>query len=274
VKGAWRRPGAYLVAIYIAIHVVFVTFPILWLVLGSIKSRFAALRSPPTLFFEPTYEAFGKIFAGGLVGVFGNSVTIGAINVALALLLGVPAAYALARMRGPVRKNVAFWILSIRLAPAFGLVIPLYALMRGLGLLDTLAAVVIAHLTINLPFAIWLMMSYFDDLPVETEEAAVIDGANRFQVLWHVLLPVSAPMLVAVSMLVFVFSWNEFLFAFILTSSDAQTVPALIASLAGTMSFDWPLISALSVSALLPALLVVVIAQRFIAKGLTMGSVQ
>jgi ABC-type glycerol-3-phosphate transport system permease component len=273
MRPSWRHPGTWLVAGYIAVYLVFVALPIAWLALGSLKSRFEALRTPPRVIFEPTFVAYDKIFAGGLADVFVNSVTIGAVNVVLALLLGVPAAYALARMRGPVRKNIAFWILSIRLAPAFALVIPLYTLMRLLGLLDTLTAVVIAHLTINLPFAIWLMMSYFADLPVETEEAAIVDGASRVQVLWYVLLPTSAPMLVAVSLLVFVFSWNEFLFAFILTSSQAQTVPALIASLAGTMSFDWPLISALSVSALLPAFLVVVLAQRSITRGLTMGAV-
>jgi multiple sugar transport system permease protein len=146
--------------------------------------------------------------------------------------------------------------------------------MRSVGLLDTTAAVVIAHLTINLPLAIWLMMSYFDELPVETEEAAIIDGANRLQVLRHVVLPVSGPMIVAVSLLVFVFSWNEFLFAFILTSSNAQTVPALIASLAGTMNFDWPLMSAMSVSALLPAFIVMLFAQRHITEGLTMGAIK
>lgn len=269
-----RRAEAWLLGGFISVYVVFVLFPLLWLALGAFKSRFESLRSPPTLIFTPTFEAFQKVFAGGFGGVFGNSVTIAVANVALALILGVPAAYALSRMHGAPRRNLAFWVLSIRLAPAFGLVIPLYAFMRSIGLLDTLWAVIVAHLTINLPLAIWLMMSYFDDLPRDIEEAAIIDGATRFGVLRYVVLPISGPMLIAVSMLVFVFSWNEFLFAFILTSSDAQTVPALIASLAGTMNFDWPLMSALSVSALVPAFLVVLFAQRHITEGLTAGAVK
>ncbi|MFO7545086.1 MAG: carbohydrate ABC transporter permease [Trueperaceae bacterium] len=269
-----RRAGNWILGAFIGVYLAFVLLPILWLALGSLKSRFESLRSPPALIFQPTYEAFQKVLFGGVGQVFGNSVTIAGVNVLLSLLLGIPAAYALSRMRGPARKNLAFWVLSIRLAPAFGLVIPLYVFIRGIGLIDTLGAVIVAHMTISLPLAIWLMMSYFDDLPVDIEEAAIIDGANRLGVLWWVVIPLSGPMIVAVSLLVFVFSWNEFLFAFILTSSDAQTVPALIASLAGTMAFDWPLMSAISVTALLPAFVVVLFAQRLIAEGLTMGAVK
>ena len=276
-----RRParkrlkwGNAFVTVYLAVYLVFVLFPIVWLVLGSLKSRYEALLVPPKLLFRPTFLAFDKILSGGLLHVFGNSLSIGLANVALAMLLGIPAAYGLSRMRGAARDNIAFWILSIRMAPAFGLVIPIYALMRGLHLLDTLPAVIVAHLTINLPLAVWLLLSYFDELPEDMEEAALIDGASRLQALTRVILPLSGPMLVAVALLVFVFSWNEFLFAFILTSSRAQTVPALIASLAGTMNFDWPLMSAISVAALVPAFIVVFLAQRSITEGLTMGAIK
>ena len=274
MKRAWRRPGTWLLAGFIGIYVTFVLLPLAWLALGAFKTRFESLRSPPSLIFTPTLEAFEKVVAGGFGRVFVNSLTVAGSNVALALLFGIPAAYALSRMHGPVRRNLAFWVLSIRLAPAFGLVIPLYAFMRSVGLLDTVGAVIVAHLTINLPLAIWLMMSYFDDLPTDIEEAAIIDGASRLGVLRWVVLPISGPMIIAVSMLVFVFSWNEFLFAFILTSSDAQTLPALIAGLAGTMNFDWPLMSALSITALVPAFLVVLFAQRHITEGLTTGAVK
>ena len=271
-----RRPrwSSLLIGSYLGVYLVFVLFPILWLLLGSLKSRYEALLVPPKLIFRPTLVAFEKILSGGLLHVFGNSLTIGLANVVLAMLLGIPAAYGLSRMRGKARDNISFWILSIRMAPAFGLVIPIYALMRGIGLLDTLPAVIIAHLTINLPLAVWLLLSYFDELPEDMEEAAMIDGATRLQTLTHVILPLSGPMLVAVALLVFVFSWNEFLFAFILTSSQAQTVPALIASLAGTMNFDWPLMSAISVAALAPAFVVVFFAQRSITEGLTMGAIK
>ncbi|UCH25621.1 MAG: carbohydrate ABC transporter permease [Trueperaceae bacterium] len=266
--------GRLLVGGYIVIYLIFVLFPILWLLLGSLKSRYESLLMPPRIIFEPTFLAYEKLLFGGLLHTFGNSITIALINVLLALVFGVPAAYALSRMRGSVRKNVSFWILSIRMAPAFGVVLPIFVFMRSLNLLDTITAVIIAHLTINLPLAIWLLLGYFDELPQDIEDAALIDGANHLQVLWRVLLPVSRPMLIAVALLVFVFSWNEFLFAFILTSSEAQTVPALIASLAGTMNFDWPLMSAISVSALLPAFLVVFFAQRHITEGLTLGAVR
>ena len=194
-----RRPrwAGLLVGGYLTVYLVFVLFPILWLLLGSLKTRYEALLVPPRLIFRPTMLAFEKILSGGLLHVFGNSLTIGLANVALALLLGIPAAYGLSRMRGPARDNISFWILSIRMAPAFGLVIPIYALMRGLGLLDTLPAVIIAHLTINLPLAVWLLLSYFDELPEDMEEAAMIDGCSRLRTIWTIVIPLSMPAIAA-----------------------------------------------------------------------------
>lgn len=262
------------VTLYLSLYLVFVLFPIAWLAIGSLKTRSDALAYPPKLIFRPTVEAYEKLFATGVMAVFGNSLQIALTTVTVTLLLGVPAAYGLSRTRSRARQRISSWLLSLRMVPAFGVALPIYTLMRSLGLLDTITAVIIAHLTINLPFAIWLLLGYFDELPEEIEEAAMLDGASPLQVLMLMVLPLSKPMLVAVSILVFLFSWNEFLFAFMLTSSEAQTVPALIASLAGTMNFDWPLMSAISLFALMPAFLFVFFAQRSITQGLTMGAVK
>lgn len=271
---ARRRVTTVLVYAFLLGYLVFVLFPLVWLLLSSFKTRQDALALPPRLVFTPTWEAWEKLFTAGILQPFGNSLLVALTNIVVALALAVPAAYTLARMRGPAKEQLSFWVLSTRMAPAFGVVVPIYTMMRLLGLLDTRLAVTLAHLAFNLPFAMWLLMRYFEDLPTELEEAALVDGATRWGALRHAVLPPSLPMIVAVGILIFVFSWNEFILAFILTSTEARTVPALVASLAGTMSFDWPLICAVSAGAMVPAFGLVFVVQRHITKGLTLGAVQ
>jgi ABC-type glycerol-3-phosphate transport system permease component len=259
---------------FLAAMLVFVLFPLVWLALGSFKSRYDALALPPRLIFEPTFEAYTKIVAGGFIRAFGNSLTIALINVVLALAIGTPAAFALTRMRGRVRNDLSFWVLSIRMAPLFAVILPLYVLFKSVGLLDTKLAVALAHLTLTLPLAVWMLMTYFRSLPVELDQAAMIDGASPLQILLLIIVPISRPMLASVAIIVFIFSWNEFLLAFILTARDAQTVPVAVAGLAGTMTFDWPLIAAIAVSSMIPAFIFVGFAQRHIVTGLAAGAVK
>ena len=259
---------------FLGIVLVFILFPLVWLALGSLKSRHEALAVPPTVIFDPNFEAYAKIVAGGFLNAFRNSLTIALINVVLALGLGTPAAYALTRMTGPAQENLSFWVLSIRMAPVFAVILPLYVLFRSLGLLDTRFAVALAHLTLTLPLAVWMLMTYFRSLPIEMDEAATLDGASHRQILLHIIVPMSRPMLASVAIVVFIFSWNEFLLAFILTSRNAQTVPVLVARLAGTMSFDWPLIAAVSLCSMIPAFFFVGFAQRHIVSGLASGAVK
>lgn len=253
---------------------VFVVFPLVWLALASLKTRAAALEVPPTLIFTPSFDAYQTIIASGLIDAFGNSFMIAATNVTLSLVIGVPAAYALARMRGALQENLSFWVLSIRLAPLFAIILPLYVLFQQIGLLDTRLAVALAHLTLTLPLSVWLLMTYFRALPVDLDEAAMLDGARPWQTLVLVIVPIARPMIASVAVIVFIFSWNEFLLAFFLTSRDAQTVPVVVAGLAGTMSFDWPLIAAISICSMVPALIFVSFAQRHIVEGLASGAVK
>lgn len=260
---------------FLGATLVFVLFPLFWLALGSFKTRHDALALPPRIIFDPTFEAYTKIVAGGFIRSFWNSLTIALTNVALALAIGTPAAFALTRMTGRrSRDNLSFWILSIRMAPVFAIILPLYVLFRNVGLLDTRIAVALAHLTLTLPLAVWMLMTYFRSLPVEIDQAAMIDGASPLQILWLIIVPMSRPMLASVAIIVFIFSWNEFLLAFILTARDAQTVPVAVAGLAGTMTFDWPLIAAISVCSMIPAFLFVGFAQRHIVSGLASGAVK
>jgi multiple sugar transport system permease protein len=219
-------------------------------------------------------EAYEKILTGGMMKAFANSIKIAGIDIILALIFGIPAAYSLARFKSKLNEHIGFWFLSIRMAPAFGVIVPIYIVIRSLKLLDSIFAVNLAHLLINLPFAIWLLKGYFEEMPIEIEESALIDGASRLQVLLRIVLPPSMPMVISVAILTFMFSWNEFLFVFVLTSSEGATVPVLVASLAGTMTFDWPLMCAVSIGAMVPAFIFVLIVQRFIVRGLTLGAIK
>ena len=258
----------------LAAYLVFVLFPIVWLLLSSLKTRYETLLIPPEVIFKPTTEAYEKIITGGLLKAFKNSLKIAFVDIVLALVFSIPTAYSLARFKTKFNENIGFWFLSIRMAPAFGVIVPIYIVIRHLRLLDTTFAVNIAHLLINLPFAIWLLKGYFEELPIEIEESALIDGATRFQVLLRIVLPTSMPMVVSVAILTFMFSWNEFLFVFVLTSTEGVTVPVLVAALAGTMTFDWPLMCALSIGAMVPAFIFVFAVQRYIVRGLTLGAIK
>ncbi len=265
------RFGLYVI---LAIFLVFFLFPILWLLLSSIKTHYQTLVLPPKLIFKPTADAYRKIITGGMLHSFKNSLMIAGVDIVLALTLSIPAAYSLARFKSRFNENIGFWFLSIRMAPAFGVIVPVYIVIRSLRILDTTFAVNVAHLLINLPFAIWLLKGYFEEMPLEIEESALIDGATRFQALIRVVLPTSMPMVISVAILTFMFSWNEFLFAFVLTSDKGVTVPVLVASLAGTMAFDWPLMCAVSIGAMIPAFVFIFIVQRYIVRGLTLGAIK
>lgn len=254
--------------------IIFVVFPLIWLALASLKTRAAALKVPPRLIFSPGFDAYEKILASGLAHAFLNSFTIALTNVVLSLAIGVPAAYALTRMREAIQEKLSFWVLSIRLAPLFAIILPLYVLFKGMGLLDTRLSVAMAHLTLTLPLSVWLLMTYFRAMPVDLDEAAMLDGAKPWQTLYMVIVPIARPMIASVAVIVFIFSWNEFLLAFFLTSRDAQTVPVVVAGLAGTMSFDWPLIAAISICSMIPAFIFVGFAQRHIVEGLASGAVK
>ena len=270
-RSIWTKVVLYFI---LSIFLVFFLFPIIWLVISSIKTHYQTLVIPPKLLFKPTIGAYRKIITGGMLKSFKNSIVISFVDIVLALLLSIPAAYSLARFKSKFNKNIGFWFLTVRMAPAFGVIVPMYIVIRYLKLLDTTYAVNVAHLLINLPFAIWLLKGYFEELPLEIEESALIDGANRLQTLIWVVLPTSVPMIISVAILTFMFSWNEFLFAFVLTSNQGVTVPVLVAALAGTMTFDWPLMCAVSIGAMIPAFIFVFIVQRYIVRGLTLGALK
>jgi len=192
----------------------------------------------------------------------------------LALALGVPAAYALARLPVAHREAWAGLILFTRMAPAVALIVPIFVLFQGARLLGTPQGIIFAHTTFTLPLVIWLMRSFFEDLPVELEEAAKVDGATAFGAFRRVALPLSVNGIVASAILSLVFSWNEFLFALIISGPATKTVPIGVASFIGTVSVDWGGSSAAAVIAMVPVFILGLAVQRFLVRGLTLGAVK
>ncbi len=252
-----------------------VVFPIAWLVISSFKTMYQIFQIPPPLIFEPTFDNYRRLFFGGqLMNAFTNSLVVSIVTVAVSLILAVPAAYSLSRLSNALGRNIGFWIISVRMAPAFAVIVPYFIIMYYLRLIDTIWAVAITYLVFAIPFTTWLLKITFEELPKELEESALIDGATKTAVLFRIILPNSVPMIASASILTFVLAWNEFLMAFILTSRDARTVPVLITALAGTHKLDWPIMAAITTVSMIPAFLFITFVQRYLIKGLTMGAVK
>ena len=253
--------------------------PIIWIIVSSFKPVSEALTGyslgQVLFYFTPTLNAYSRILAGPFTADLINSIIVATSTVLICLALRVPAAYRLARTKNAFTRNLAAWIISTRMAPVFALSLSFFILMtRIIPLYDTVFALITVYLTFNLSLSIWILMGYFEGVPIELERAAMIDGATRLQTLSKIILPISKPAIITVSIIVFLFSWNEFLFAFLLTSTAARTVPAFVADFVGIVVIDWPAMTAISTLFMLPALILLTFAQKYIVKGLTMGALK
>jgi multiple sugar transport system permease protein len=253
----------------------FFLLPIAWIVFSSFRPIGQALTGYGveriTFIFTPTLEAYQRvIFGGEFLKQLLNSIIVSSSSVALSVLVGVPAAYVLSRVKTPLTRNIAIWIISTRMMPAFALALPFFIMMTTLHLVDTVFALILVYMTFNLSFVIWTLVGYFEEIPVELEKAARIDGCTQFQALRKVILPLSKPAVIAASVISYLLSWNEFLFAFILTSKEARTVTVHIANAVGLVILDWPAMTAMSTITMVPAFVFILLAQRYIIRGMTL----
>jgi multiple sugar transport system permease protein len=271
----WKKL-AITISLYfiIALFLIWTLFPVFWIFLTSLKTTQQINAIPPLFVFKPTFENYVQIFSGKALSALQNSLIISASTVILGIVVGLPAAYVLARARFGARGQVNFWILSMRMAPPFAFLVPYYLVFRFLGLLDSHLALIIINLTFSLPFAIWMLESVISDLPVEIEEAALIDGCSRLGVIRQIVVPLTAPSIAATAILTFIFSWNEFFFANILTGTTTQTVPVMLISFIGLMGVNWVQMSAAGIIAIVPTIVLALLAQRFLVRGLTLGAVK
>ena len=250
-------------------------FPVYWVVLTSFKPIVEINSAIPSFVFEPTLENYRDLFAKfEFAGVLLNSIIVTVATCIVVVGLGVMAAYALARMNVPGEKHLALWILSLRFLPPIAVAIPFYIQWQDLNLLDTHVGLIVVYVAFNLPFAIWLLRGFLADVPIELEEAALLDGLSRLQILWRVVVPVILPGLASTSIFIFVFTWNEYLMALMLTSMNAVTVPVTISKFVMPYTILWGDLSAAVVIQLVPMLAVVFLLQRHIVRGMTLGAVK
>ena len=248
--------------------------PFAWQLLTSFKPETELLRVPPLLPSRLTLAHYDVVFTqSALPRALGNSLVVAALTTLLGCALGVPAAYAFATLRVPGANALMLAIVASTAFPQIATVSPLYLVMRTLGLRDTWTALVLADASFALPFVIWLMTRFMREVPRELSEAASLDGAGRVRTLLSVHLPLTAPGLASVALLTFLFAWNEFLFAFTFTATEAsRTVPVALALFPGVFEVPWGDIAAASILASIPPVLIVVLLQRWLVRGLLAGA--
>nr|MDO8135812.1 carbohydrate ABC transporter permease [Candidatus Njordarchaeum guaymaensis] len=280
----------------IVVFLVYILFPVSWLFLMSIKTPAENLLMPPRFPFEPTianylnswfgsatvwYTAFGRATEKVTVTtVYGaslairNTLVIASASTLAALASGIPAAYSFSRFKMKRREDLQFYILAQRMAPPIAVIVPFFALSRWAGLSNTHLGIVLAHLVFNLPLATWLMKGFIDEIPKEIDESAWLDGCSTLGIIWRIILPLAKPGITAVAILCFLFSWNEFLFASILSGPDTLTMTVLMTQYFVHFTVDWGSLAATIMLGLIPTIILVMILQRYLIQGLTFGAVK
>ena len=249
-------------------------FPVFWMVLTSFKAESDAATNPPKLFFVPTLDQYAAVFSQGIGPAMLNSVFATAMSTILVLLLGVPAAFALSLR--PVRKtsDALFFFMSTKMLPVVAAILPLYVIVSNLGLLDNIWALVVLYTSMNLPIAVWMMRSFFLEVPGELLEAASLDGASLWRSVREVILPLVSPGIAATALICVIFAWNEFFLAVNLTAVNAQTMPVyLVGFIAGEGQY-WAVLSAAATMAALPVILCGWFAQNKLVCGLSFGAIK
>ena len=249
-------------------------FPVFWMVLTSFKTEADAYTPTPKLFFQPTLEQYEGVFSSGLGPYIANSVTATVLSTLFVLLLGVPAAFALSLR--PVKKtsDVLFFFISTKMLPVVAAIVPIYVVVNQIGMLDNIWTLIILYTGMNLPIAVWMMRSFFLEVPGELLEQASIDGAPLWRTLREIVLPIISPGIFATALICVIFAWNEFFFAVNLTAANAGTVPVFLVGFITSEGLYWAQLSAAATIAALPVVLAGWVAQNKLVQGLSFGAVK
>ncbi len=257
------------------ILVFLLVFPVLWMVLTGFKTEIAAISIPPALFFQPTLDQFRLAIDGGFVAYFFNSAVAALVSTALAMVLGIPAAYVMVfQMRKKSSDDMLFFVLSTRFMPFAAILVPLYVIITRLNLLDNIFVLIVIYTAMNLPLIIWMARSYFIDLPKEVLEGAWLDGCSTIQTIVRVVVPMAAPGLAAAALLSIIFAWNDFFFAVTLTYTNSPTLPIMVAVFTSNEGLFLAKISALSTMIIIVPVAIGIYAQKHLVQGLTGGSLK
>ncbi len=297
----------WLAGTLVVIYALVTLLPLLWIISTGFKSSVDSIAYPPKVMFEPTLEGYVNLFTTqtrqteeylannppqnwyermvhdkGMViagpSRFGerflNSIIIGFGSTFLSVFLGTLAAYAFSRFRVPLKDDLLFFILSTRMMPPIAVAIPIFLMFRTLGLSDTHAGMIFLYTAVNLSLAVWLLKGFIDEIPVEYEEAALIDGYTRLQAFIKVVLPQSTTGIASTAIFCLIFAWNEYAFAVLLTSGTAQTAPPFIPTIIGVGGQDWPAVAAGVTLFLVPVMVFTIVLRRHLLRGITFGAVR
>jgi multiple sugar transport system permease protein len=294
--------------VFVVIYALVTITPLLWIFLTSFKTSADAVAYPPKVFSQLSLEGYCNLFNissrqtpefmaslpppqgycakaardRGMViagpsktpGRLLNSLVIGFGSTFLAVFLGTLAAYALSRFRVPIKDNLLFFILSTRFMPPIAVAIPIYLMFRQLGLLDSYVGMILLYTAVNVSLAVWLLKGFIDEIPREYEEAALVDGYTRLQAFWKTVLPQATTGIAATAVFCLIFSWNEYAFAVLLTSGNAQTMPPFIPFIIGEGGQDWPAVAAATTLFVIPILVFTVLLRKQLLRGITFGAVR
>ena len=286
--GQTRKIRSVVTHILLVLWAIICLFPIYWVFITSFKYPIAVFQGPkyfPWIDFKPNLDAWKFLLTGptsaAVYRSWINSAILATTSSAIAVMIGGMAGYALTRFRYYwsalkwKNNDIAFWIISQRMLPAVVVILPYMIMYRIFGLIDTRPGMILAYTVFNLPFAVWILRDFFAGLPVDLEESALIDGASRFQAFRSIVLPLAAPGLIATFLFCLVFTWNDYLFALMLTFSRAATLPMFIAG-EGTQSYgpQWWYLSALSLLSIAPMIVITTAVERYITRGLVVGAIK
>ncbi|MEY7851886.1 carbohydrate ABC transporter permease [Natrarchaeobius sp. A-rgal3] len=247
-------------------------FPFYWIVTMSLKETVDALAIPPEWIFVPIFDNYLELMRDPDFAVaLANSFLVVGGSVLLVLLIGVPGAYALSRYEVPAERDVMIWILSSRMLPPVAVIVPFFILYGRLDLLDTRIGLTFILTTINIAIVVWVMKAFFDGIPPALEEAAMVDGATRFQAFRRVVLPTAIPGIIAVAIISFIFGWIELVFSLVLTGTETRTAPIYMYQFIGSRSIDWGMLAAASTVLVMPIVLFLVLVNKYLAAGLSFG---
>ncbi|RWO32959.1 MAG: carbohydrate ABC transporter permease [Mesorhizobium sp.] len=289
MNGSFSTRMLRTIAAWVVVAIFF--FPIYYWTSVAFKHGNDIFNRPPKLFaFTPTFDNFQKVFgislgSGGITVTPGggnfymaprvwDSIVIATLSTVLAVAIATLAAYALSRMHFRGRHSFVGWVLSTRMMPPVAVAVPMFFIYKNFGLIDTYTGMVLIHALMNLPLAVLLMKSFFDDIPSEIDESAIVDGASRFMIFRRIVLPMAKGGIAATAVLCFIFSWTEFLFALTLTTTSLKTVPVVSSTFVTSIGTAWGNMAALGAASIIPAFIFILLVQKHLVRGLTMGSLK
>lgn len=263
-----------LLNIAVILVIIFFMMPIFWLLTTAFKFGREAFAIPPKwIFFDFTLKNFQEVWYNtDVLRFLKNSIIVTTGTTILSLLLGVPAGYAIARSKSFLINSSSYFFLILLMVPPIAMLIPFYLVMRDLRLLGTYASLIIIDTIFDAAFVVWMMRSYFKDVPEEMEEAGLVDGASHFQAFYRIALPLSVPGIVASALYCIIFSWNDFLFALMLTSPQTKTIPLGILASFSAVEISWGIMATMCIFAIIPAVIISLFLNRYFVQGLTMGA--